>query len=117
ELVYHIMENNLSNLGMNGKACLLRAICEMFQMPLDQRYGIIGEVLELMLSASKAPHADIRLKEYVEAERIGKTTGECHQYIDHCSHSLFISDIYQSPHTRDNDMTATIHNRRRGELL
>lgn len=46
EMMYQVVEDTLFNMGMNGKGCLLRAICEMFQYPL-QNHGFFGEVLEL----------------------------------------------------------------------
>ncbi|KAK7065694.1 hypothetical protein SK128_020432 [Halocaridina rubra] len=75
-------------MGMDGKACLLRAICEIFQVPFTN-HGFFGEVLELFLSASRAPHAEKRLKDYTRAERIGRSTGECFEYHKACPHSLF----------------------------
>lgn len=46
EMMYQVVEDTLFNMGMNGKGCLLRAICEMFQFPL-KNHGFFGEVLEL----------------------------------------------------------------------
>ncbi|KAK8384169.1 hypothetical protein O3P69_009122 [Scylla paramamosain] len=88
EMLYQVVEDSLYNLGLNGQACLLRAICEMFQVPLIN-HGFVGEVLELFFSVSRAPHADKRLGEYLEAERAGRSTGDCSTYHLACSHSLF----------------------------
>ena len=53
-LSYHIfpfkwVENYLFTFGMDGKGCLLRAICETHETPL-LGYGLIGEFLEVFLS-------------------------------------------------------------------
>ncbi|XP_068212345.1 uncharacterized protein [Palaemon carinicauda] len=88
EMLYQIAEEALHNMGLDGKACLLRAICEVFQLPLTN-HGFFGEVLELFLSASRAPHADKRLEEYTRAERIGRSSGECFEYHEACQWSLF----------------------------
>ena len=47
-LLYEAVEDFLFKFGMDGKACLLRAICEMHESPL-LGYGFFGEVLELFL--------------------------------------------------------------------
>lgn len=87
-MMYQVMEDSLYNVGLNGKACLLRAICEMFQIPLTN-HGFFGEVLELFFSASRAPYAEKRLRDYIIAERTGRSTGDCTEYYFDCPHSLF----------------------------
>lgn len=46
EMMYQVVEDSLDNIGMEGKACLLRAICEMFQVPLVN-HGFFGEIIEM----------------------------------------------------------------------
>ncbi|XP_069983139.1 uncharacterized protein [Penaeus vannamei] len=87
-MMYHVVEETLSNMGMNGSACLLRAVCEMFQFPLKS-HGFFGEVLELFFSVSRSPHAERRLGEYTRAERVGRSSGDCLEYHAHCPLSLF----------------------------
>ena len=48
-LLYQAVEDLLFKFGYEGKACLLRAICEMHESPLIG-YGFFGEVLELFLT-------------------------------------------------------------------
>lgn len=48
-LLYGAAEDLLSNLGMDGKACLLRAICEVQGHPLNN-FGLIGEMLKLFFT-------------------------------------------------------------------
>lgn len=48
-LLYVFAEDMLNNIGMNGKACLLRAICEVHGHPLDN-FGFIGEIMRLFFS-------------------------------------------------------------------
>ena len=48
-LLYQAVEDLLFKFGLEGKACLLRAICEMHESPLIG-YGFFGEVLELFLT-------------------------------------------------------------------
>ena len=43
------VEDYLFTFGMDGKGCLLRAICEMHESPL-LGYGLVGELLEVFLT-------------------------------------------------------------------
>ncbi|XP_076058669.1 uncharacterized protein LOC143035689 [Oratosquilla oratoria] len=88
ELLYQILEDYLYNLGFEGHGCLLRAICEMFEMPLHN-HGFVGELLEIFLSPSRSPWSNLRLKPYLEAERHGRVTGECWRYYKGCKQSFF----------------------------
>nr|CAD7394979.1 unnamed protein product [Timema cristinae] len=89
-LLYTVVEDFLSNFGMDGKSCLLRAICEVHGQPLHH-YGFLGEILKLFFTASKSPFAEI-LEEYVAAERTGQGDGECWPYYKDCPKSLFLAN-------------------------
>ncbi|KAG0709983.1 hypothetical protein GWK47_002621 [Chionoecetes opilio] len=87
--MYAALETILSSVGLPGKACLLRATCEVFQGPLT-RHGMLGELLHLFLSPSRSPSEhQVRLGPYVEAETRGRTTGDCSAYHAACAKSLF----------------------------
>ncbi|XP_033327987.1 uncharacterized protein LOC117221279 [Megalopta genalis] len=88
-LLYSAAEDMIANFGFNGKACLLRAICEIQGHPLNN-FGLIGEMLKLFFTASKSPFANL-LTDYVEAENRGKFHGECWPYFKDCPKSLFRS--------------------------
>ncbi len=49
--LFHKIESFLEEIGaQNGKACLLRAICELNEFPFNAgRFGIFGEVLALLI--------------------------------------------------------------------
>ncbi|KAL6444025.1 hypothetical protein ACFW04_001756 [Cataglyphis niger] len=105
-LLYGTAEDMLSTLGMNGKACVLRAICEVQGHHLNN-FGLIGEMLKLFFTASRSPFASL-LKEYVEAENRGKFHGECWPYFKDCPKSLFLpssNNKYQkdSMHDEENE--------------
>ncbi|XP_057668939.1 uncharacterized protein LOC130901511 [Diorhabda carinulata] len=91
-LLYVMLEDLLDQFGMDGRACLLRAICEVHAHPMTN-FGLVGEMLKLFFSASKSPYANM-LTEYVEAEYAG--TGqyggpaECWPYMKDCPKSLFL---------------------------
>ena len=40
-------ENMLRSFGLDGRACLLRAVCEVHENSLDH-YGFLGEILKLL---------------------------------------------------------------------
>ncbi|XP_020718905.1 uncharacterized protein LOC105665771 isoform X1 [Bombus terrestris] len=96
-LLYGTAEDMLANFGLNGKACLLRAICEVQGHPLSN-FGLIGEMLKLFFTASKSPFSNL-LKEYVEAENRGKFHGECWPYFKDCPKSLF--RLSENKYTKD----------------
>ncbi|XP_062550950.1 uncharacterized protein LOC134215870 [Armigeres subalbatus] len=89
-LLYTVVEDFIANFGLDGKACMLRAICEIHSKPVE-RFGLIGEVLKLFFTASLSPYSE-HLDEYVSAENIGKGEsgpGECFPYYKDCPKSLF----------------------------
>lgn len=47
-LLYLALEELLENFGLDGRACLLRAICEVHAHPM-QGFGFVGEILKLFL--------------------------------------------------------------------
>ena len=49
ELTFQWVEDYLFTFGMDGKSCLLRAICEMHESPL-LGYGLMGELLHIFLT-------------------------------------------------------------------
>lgn len=47
--MYALAEEFLSKFGMDGKACLLRTICEVQSKELQQ-FGFFGEIFKLFLT-------------------------------------------------------------------
>ncbi|XP_049963575.1 uncharacterized protein LOC126484205 [Schistocerca serialis cubense] len=86
-LLYAAVEDFLSSFGMDGHACLLRAICEVHGHSVE-RFGLLGEMLKLFFTASRSPFSSV-LTEYVDAERAGEEDGECWRYYKDCPKSLF----------------------------
>lgn len=48
-ILYGVVEDFLSTFGMNGKACLLRTICEVHSRSVDH-FGVFGEMAKLFLT-------------------------------------------------------------------
>ncbi|CAL4153607.1 unnamed protein product [Meganyctiphanes norvegica] len=91
EVMFQVVEDYLGLVGLPGKACLLRAICEMFETPLPN-HGFFGDVIELFFSVSKSPHAEKRMADYLEAETLGKQHKSCSKFYSGCEHSLFANN-------------------------
>jgi hypothetical protein len=47
--IYKSMEGILQATGIDGKACLLRTICEMQTNPIGE-FTVVGEILTILLS-------------------------------------------------------------------
>lgn len=90
--LYEYLEDYLFTFGMDGKSCLLRAICEMHESPLIG-YGLVGELMDLFLSPSRSPYWN-RMAEYISAEQSGKKHGDCQKFEKDCSRSLFKLNKY-----------------------
>ncbi|XP_055912816.1 uncharacterized protein LOC129946593 [Eupeodes corollae] len=89
-MLYGAVETFLSTFGMDGKACLLRTICEVHSRSLDH-FGIFGEMTKLFLTVKKSPFANL-IPEYVKAQEIGEgkeVPGECFPYYKGCPKSIF----------------------------
>ncbi|XP_063856854.1 uncharacterized protein LOC135098423 [Scylla paramamosain] len=87
--MYAAIEEILGSVGLPGRPCLLRNVCEVFQVPLPN-HGFFGEVLNMLLSPSRAPSEQRGLlQDYLQAERVGRTTGDCSAYHAACSNSLY----------------------------
>merc|ERR1712223_831746 len=83
--LYQYVEDYLFTFGMDGKGCLLRAICEMHESPL-LGYGLVGELLEVFLTPSRSSYQK-KMSEYIGAELAGRHERDC-------SRSLFKLNKY-----------------------
>ncbi|XP_035910367.1 uncharacterized protein LOC118511414 [Anopheles stephensi] len=105
-LLYVVVEDFIANFGLDGRACMLRAICEVHSKSIE-KFGLIGEMLKLFFTASLSPYSE-HLDEYVTAEKVGRGQdgpGECFPYYKDCPRSLFRSSnnpqhMYQQPEQR-----------------
>ena len=92
--VYSAVESYMRKYtGMEGRACLLRAICEANATP-DHNDGLLGDAVNLLLSASHAlkhggEEADEEYKEYLAAEARGHLSGDCSKFESNCPITFF----------------------------
>ena len=47
--LFNQVEKSLAQMGIDGKACLLRTICEMQKRPIDH-YSIMGEIVTVLMT-------------------------------------------------------------------
>ncbi|PNF33877.1 hypothetical protein B7P43_G06736 [Cryptotermes secundus] len=95
--IYSMLEAACSRLGLDGRACVLRAICEAADTTL-QHNGLAGEVLHVLLTPSTTTEARRTYmdSEYYAAERLGtEISGNCHLLYSECEVGLldFISKV------------------------
>uniref|UniRef100_A0A1B0CF04 Putative secreted protein n=1 Tax=Lutzomyia longipalpis TaxID=7200 RepID=A0A1B0CF04_LUTLO len=83
--MYRMASNYLRNFGFNGTSCLLRAICEASEDPLDVRNGLHGEILQIILTPSSSEDENLPAPFY-EAEERGKLNN-CGHYTEICPQS------------------------------
>ncbi|XP_042859237.1 uncharacterized protein LOC122245378 [Penaeus japonicus] len=87
--LYHRVETFLDGMGYDGHACTLRTICEVAEMPFE--HGLIGEVLNLMMSVASGPsnYLDNNVSdEYALAEYYGHHHGSCYSIYPNCPISV-----------------------------
>lgn len=112
-----VLEDFLSQFGLDGHGCVLRTICEIHSKNVH-RYGLIGEFMKLfftyvtlkkitnirivnelkiLYSASLSPFSELDVfSEYVKAEKMGKEISECYPFFQRCPKSIFRSSASMS---------------------
>ncbi|GBP60351.1 hypothetical protein EVAR_91386_1 [Eumeta japonica] len=90
-IFYKALEQMLDARGYAGRACLLRAICEAAQNPLEEQ-GLIGEILHILLTPDYGrdpfQEADIEwrdvMSEYISAQTAGQQMFQCSYIHEAC---------------------------------
>ncbi|XP_055683530.1 uncharacterized protein LOC129790177 [Lutzomyia longipalpis] len=96
--IYRGLEAIANEHGFGGRACVLRLICEAAEVPLDQKSGILSELVHILLTPSTtnekvSQHSD---NEYFRAEQLGQSGVSCSREFGECKGSLL--DIISSVH-------------------
>jgi len=92
--VYTFLERSMTQFGLYGPQCVLRAICEVNESPL-QDDGLLGEIINVLLATSYAGSSPSHMKKYLKAESIGRSQGACYNSYPKCPFSFFrvINDL------------------------
>ncbi|KAK8738501.1 hypothetical protein OTU49_003909 [Cherax quadricarinatus] len=85
--IYTVLIDTLSRFGVDGKSCLLRAVCEVAEAPLRDD-GLLGEILNIILTASYGSSSS-QMYDYVNAEYYGRVYGDCWSAYPQCPMSIF----------------------------
>ncbi|KAM7356285.1 uncharacterized protein ACRADG_002090 [Cochliomyia hominivorax] len=95
--VYKALEGLGNRIGLSGRDCLLKSICENAETPFHYYNGLIAELFYVLLTPSSSAdklstHSD---NEYYYAEHLGRSGANCHRVFKDCPRSLLehITDI------------------------
>ncbi|XP_066251438.1 uncharacterized protein [Euwallacea similis] len=86
--IYELIESYLErNNYADGKACLLKSICQISSIKLEERSGLLAEIVHNFLtpSSTKEEIEDHGNYAYHFAERVGKEVGRCDHVFPECS--------------------------------
>ncbi|KAH8363648.1 hypothetical protein KR084_012733 [Drosophila pseudotakahashii] len=89
-IIYRSIEMVIENMGLPGRSCLLRLICEHAALPLNHESGLLGEIMNIVLrpSSSVDQLGQPTDKEYHLSEHFGKRGGDCQAaYASRCKKS------------------------------
>ncbi|XP_022216353.1 uncharacterized protein LOC111070248 [Drosophila obscura] len=81
-IIYRGIEMVIANAGLPGRSCLLRLICEHAALPLNHESGLLGEMLDIILtpSSSRDELAHSSNRDYHASERFGRRGGDCEAF-------------------------------------
>ncbi|CAL4098076.1 unnamed protein product [Meganyctiphanes norvegica] len=83
--IFHSIEGSLSGLGVDGRSCMLRLICELQGNSIGQ-YSIIGELLSVLFTPKRGLKDFFH--EYLEAEVVGQDDQDCTELYHTCPFSI-----------------------------
>ncbi|CAD7087080.1 unnamed protein product [Hermetia illucens] len=72
--IYRVVETIGARLGLEGRVCMLRSICEAAETPFHYSSGLLGELLHIIMtpSSSNDPISKHSDNEYFHAEYLGR---------------------------------------------
>ncbi|KZC06087.1 hypothetical protein WN55_07173, partial [Dufourea novaeangliae] len=97
--IYRILEKAVGLYGFEGKACLMKSICEAASAPFDDKLGLLGQLLQVLFKPSSTveEYEEYGDREYRAAEHLGEqvSSGEsCHALYPECPRSLL--DVFST---------------------
>ncbi|KAL5280321.1 hypothetical protein ACFFRR_004352 [Megaselia abdita] len=97
--IYKGIEILANKMGLVGRSCILRTICEAAETPFHIHGGILSELVHILMSPSTSNedivhHAD---NEYYHAENLGRSGAPCAHVFRECKRSLLqqFSGLYE----------------------
>ncbi|TMW47585.1 hypothetical protein DOY81_007330 [Sarcophaga bullata] len=99
-IVYKAIEMILNKSSLNGKACMLRSICEHAAVPLNYEGGLLAEIIHIVLTPSSSRDDDVKPNHnsYLRAEILGRSGENCEKAFSRCSKSPLeiISSVFET---------------------
>ncbi|XP_053973129.1 uncharacterized protein LOC128873528 [Hylaeus volcanicus] len=96
--IYKILEKVAGLYGFGGKACVMKAICEVASAPFDGKHGLLGQLLQVFFkpSSTEEEYDEYGDREYRAAESLGEqVSGEsCHALYPECRRSVL--DVFST---------------------
>ncbi|XP_050071113.1 uncharacterized protein LOC126559053 [Anopheles maculipalpis] len=85
--LFTLLEQGMSRWGRDGRACLLRAVCEVAETPLKHN-GLIGEIIDVIFTPTPS---DLLDPDYLLAQSNGQQGRDCSELYSACpnGHGLF----------------------------
>ncbi|XP_050079194.1 uncharacterized protein LOC126566150 [Anopheles maculipalpis] len=80
--IYKMLQKHLQSQHFHGRKCLQRMICEAALHPFSETNGVVGDVVQILLSPSTSRDESLP-KEYRMAELSGRD-GSCDAYRSEC---------------------------------
>jgi len=102
EWLYARLENYLTSWGLEGRACLQRAVCEVAEAAFEED-SFLGAALNLLLRPSLSNHTNAGYQLLLQAERRGQCGGDCCEGYAACPVSIFDSLPFLSHTIREVD--------------
>ncbi|XP_058055836.1 uncharacterized protein LOC131207243 [Anopheles bellator] len=86
--LFRVLERTFDRADRNGRACVLRAVCEVAATPLKHN-GLIGEIIDVIFTPNPSELLDIV---YLEAQNYGSSGRDCIQLYPSCPSGKGIFD-------------------------
>jgi len=87
--VFEMVEDLLNKFGVDGKACVLRLICELAESNGLPYNGLMGRAIETLFLLDYGLSNTDRLYEYISARMYGEHQGSCESAYPQCPFSAF----------------------------
>ncbi|XP_068202359.1 uncharacterized protein [Palaemon carinicauda] len=83
--VFRSIEDSMGAMGVNGRECLLRLICELTSNPIGE-FTVIGEIITVLFTPKRGMNEF--LQEYIDAEIAGARGEHCPKRYPTCPFSI-----------------------------
>ncbi|XP_076621630.1 uncharacterized protein LOC143342034 [Colletes latitarsis] len=96
--IYKMLEKMAGLYGFGGKACVMKAICEAASAPFDDKYGLLGQLMQIFFkpSSTAEEYDEYSDREYRAAEHLGEQVSgqSCHALYPECRRSVL--DVFST---------------------